>query len=290
MKGFIFPGQGSQFVGMAKDLDLTSTVLKEKVTQTIEILGFDIFDIMTNGTEEDLRQTKVTQPAIFLHSIFTFYLMDEKPMAVAGHSLGEFSSLVANGVLSFVDGLSLVKIRAESMQKACDDKPGTMAAILGMEDDKVEEVCTLTEGIVVAANYNCPGQLVISGELEAIELACGMAKEKGAKRAIKLPVGGAFHSPLMKSAEIELVKKINETAFSETIIPIYQNVTGLPTTDPELIKTNLIKQLTGPVKWTQTIENMAKDGFTELVEVGPGKTLKGLVGKINRDIITSNAL
>ena len=287
MKAFIFPGQGSQFEGMASELDLNHELLKSKVKEAKDNLGFDIFKLMTSGSKEDLTQTKVTQPAIFLHSVFCLILKGNQPDAVAGHSLGEFSSLVANGVLSFSDGLSLVKTRAEEMQKACKDNPGTMAAILGLEDEKVEMVCDITDGIVVAANYNTPGQLVISGELKAIDKACEIAKENGAKRAIKLPVGGAFHSPLMKSAETKLAEKINRIQFNDSSIPIYQNFTAQATIDSNEIKSNLIKQLTGPVKWTQTVKNMLNDGYTKMIEVGPGRTLKGLVQKIDRSIETT---
>ncbi|CAG0901239.1 unnamed protein product [Cyprideis torosa] len=269
---------------MANELNLQEAHAKEKVTIANDILGFDIFDLMTNGSAEQLKQTNVTQPAIFLHSVFKFYQETEKPGAVAGHSLGEFSSLVANGVLSFEDALTLVKTRANAMQKACEMNPGTMAAILGLEDEKVEQVCEETDGIVVAANYNCPGQLVISGELKAVEVACEKAKEKGAKRALMLPVGGAFHSPLMKPAEEELATQMERISFNDATADVYQNITGLPTSKADVIKANLIAQLTGPVKWTQTIQNMITDGYSHFTEVGPGKTLKGLIMKIDRNV------
>ncbi|AEV32846.1 malonyl CoA-acyl carrier protein transacylase [Owenweeksia hongkongensis DSM 17368] len=284
MKAYIFPGQGAQFVGMGKDLYENSEVAKELFEKANEILGFRITDIMFDGTAEDLKQTKVTQPAVFLHSvILAKTLGDFAPDMVAGHSLGEFSALVANGALSFEDGLRLVSQRALAMQKACEKEPSTMAAVLGLEDQVVEQVCREIDGIVVAANYNCPGQLVISGSTGAVTLACERMKEAGAKRALMLPVGGAFHSPLMKPAEEELAAAIANTTFSQPICPVYQNVTTTAVNDPEEIKKNLIAQLTAPVKWTQSVQQMIKDGATEFIEVGPGKVLQGLVKKINRE-------
>ncbi|WP_417611302.1 ACP S-malonyltransferase [Owenweeksia hongkongensis] len=284
MKAYIFPGQGAQFVGMGKDLYENSEVAKELFEKANEILGFRITDIMFDGTVEDLKQTKVTQPAVFLHSvILAKTLGDFAPDMVAGHSLGEFSALVANGALSFEDGLRLVSQRALAMQKACEKEPSTMAAVLGLEDQVVEQVCREIDGIVVAANYNCPGQLVISGSTGAVTLACERMKEAGAKRALMLPVGGAFHSPLMKPAEEELAAAIANTIFSQPICPVYQNVTTTAVNDPEEIKKNLIAQLTAPVKWTQSVQQMINDGATEFIEVGPGKVLQGLVKKINRE-------
>lgn len=282
MKAYIFPGQGAQFVGMGKDLYENSELAKELFEKANEILGFRITDIMFDGTAEDLKQTKVTQPAVFLHSvILAKTLGDFTPGMVAGHSLGEFSALVANGALSFEDGLRLVSQRALAMQKACEKEPSTMAAVLGLEDQVVEQVCREIDGIVVAANYNCPGQLVISGSTGAVTLACDRMKEAGAKRALMLPVGGAFHSPLMKPAEEELAAAIANTTFSQPICPVYQNVTTTAVSDPEEIKKNLIAQLTAPVKWTQSVQQMIKDGATEFLEVGPGKVLQGLVKKID---------
>ena len=290
MKAYVFPGQGAQFSGMGKDLYENSTLAKELFDKANEILGFDITSIMFDGTAEDLKQTKVTQPAVFLHSvILAKTLVDFKPEMVAGHSLGEISALVANETLDFESGLKLVYKRALAMQAACEANPSTMAAILGLEDEIVENACKEIEGVVVAANYNCPGQLVISGEIEAVNLACEKLKELGAKRALVLPVGGAFHSPLMKPAEEELAKAIEETVFNTPICPVYQNVSTTAVTDPTEIKKNLIAQLTAPVKWTQSVQNMIADGATEFIEVGPGNTLQGLVKKINREVSTSSA-
>lgn len=282
MNAYIFPGQGAQFVGMGKDLYDNYPVAKELFEQANAILGFSITDVMFNGTPESLKETKVTQPAIFIHSVVLSRVMGDafQPDMVAGHSLGEFSALVANGVLSFEDGLKLVSQRAMAMQKACDMQPSTMAAVLGLEDTVVEQVCTDTPGVVVAANYNCPGQLVISGEVEAIHLACEKMKEAGARRALVLPVGGAFHSPLMEPAREELAAAIEATTFSKPICPIYQNVSTTPVVDADEIKKNLILQLTAPVKWTQSVRNMVKDGATLFTEIGPGKVLQGLVRKI----------
>lgn len=290
MKAFVFPGQGAQFVGMGKDLYETSPLAKEMFEQANQILGFRITDLMFNGTDEDLKQTKVTQPAIFLHSVILAKTLgaDFKPDMVAGHSLGEFSALVAANALSFEDGLKLVYKRALAMQKACELNPSTMAAVLGLSDSKVEEVCaSITDEVVVPANYNCPGQIVISGSNAGIDKACELLKEAGAKRALKLSVGGAFHSPLMDPAKAELEAAINETSFSKPICPIYQNVSTVAETDPSKIKTNLIAQLTAPVKWTQSIEHMIADGATEFLELGPGAVLQGLVKKINKEVATS---
>ncbi len=290
MKAYVFPGQGAQFSGMGKDLYENSELAKELFDKVNEILGFDIKSIMFEGSAEDLKQTKVTQPAVFLHSvILAKTLPDFKPEMVAGHSLGEISALVANETLDFESGLKLVYKRALAMQAACETNPSTMAAILGLEDEIVEKACEEIDGVVVAANYNCPGQLVISGEIEAINLACEKLKELGAKRALVLPVGGAFHSPLMKPAEEELAQAIEETTFNMPICPVYQNVTTTAITDPAEIKKNLIAQLTAPVKWTQSVQNMIADGATEFIEVGPGNTLQGLVKKINREVVTSSA-
>lgn len=291
MKAYIFPGQGAQFSGMGKDLYEQSSLAKELFDKANDILGFSITDIMFTGTAEDLKQTKVTQPAIFLHSVILSKVLGDsfKPDMVAGHSLGEFSALVANKVLDFEDGLRLVSKRAIAMQHACELEESTMAAVLGLEDELVEAICADTKGIVVAANYNCPGQLVISGELLAVEKACEELKERGARRAMILPVGGAFHSPLMEPAREELAAAIEETTFSNPICPIYQNVTTFGVTDPTEIKNNLIFQLTAPVKWTQSIQNMIKDGATEFIEVGPGKVLQGLVKKIDRNSEVSSA-
>jgi [acyl-carrier-protein] S-malonyltransferase len=290
MRAYVFPGQGAQFVGMGKELYESSAASKELFEQANEILGFRITDIMFDGEAEDLKQTKVTQPAVFLHSVSLAKSLENfSPNMVAGHSLGEFSALVANQTLKFEDALRLVSQRALAMQKACEIQPSTMAAVLGLEDAIVENLCTETEGIVVAANYNCPGQLVISGGVDAINAACEKMKEAGAKRALVLPVGGAFHSPLMKPAEEELAKAISETEFNTPICPVYQNVTTTAVTDPNEIKQNLIAQLTAPVKWTQSVQNMIADGATEFTEVGPGKVLAGLVKKIDRSMPTINA-
>ena len=290
MKAYIFPGQGAQFPGMGKDLFEKSKTAYELYNIANEILGFKISDIMFNGSAEDLKQTSVTQPAIFLHSVILAISKGNEisPKMVAGHSLGEFSALVVNKSISFEDGLKLVSIRANAMQKACENNPGTMAAVLALDDDIVENVCKEINGIVVAANYNCPGQLVISGELKSIESACEKLKQIGARRALVLPVGGAFHSPLMEEAKKELEDAINKTVFSNPICPIYQNVNGLPFSSENEIKENLISQLTSPVRWTQSINKMIKDGAIEFIEVGPGKVLQGLVKKINRDIASSS--
>ena len=290
MKAYIFPGQGAQFSGMGKDLFENSKTACELFNNANEILGFKISDVMFNGSAEDLKQTSVTQPAIFLHSVILAMSKENEisPAMVAGHSLGEFSALVINKSISFEDGLKLVSIRANAMQKACEDNPGTMAAVLGLEDKLIENVCSAVNGTVVAANYNCPGQLVISGELNAIELACEKLKKIGARRALVLPVGGAFHSPLMEKAKTELENAINETVFSDPICPIYQNVSGLPYSTEIEIKENLISQLTSPVKWSQSITKMIEDGAEEFIEVGPGRVLQGLVRKINGDINSSS--
>ena len=281
-KAYVFPGQGAQFVGMGKDLYESSSKAKSSFNKADEILGFEISKIMFEGTDEELKQTKVTQPAVFIHSVVAALAADEfNPNMVAGHSLGEFSALVASKCLSFEDGLSLVAKRAHAMQKACEMNPSTMAAILGLSDEEVEKVCSQVDG-VVAANYNCPGQLVISGSKEGIEKACELAKEAGAKRALPLPVGGGFHSPMMNPAKDELEKAIVQTDFSQPDCPIYQNVTTKPSTDISVIKNNLIAQLTAPVRWTGTIENMIADGAEVFIECGPGKVLQGLVKKINR--------
>ncbi len=290
MKAFVFPGQGAQFVGMGKDLYETSAIAKDLFEQANEILGFRITDLMFAGTDEDLRQTKVTQPAIFIHSVVLAKTLGEefKPEMVAGHSLGEFSALVAAGALSFESGLKLVYKRALAMQKACEQNPSTMAAVLGLSNEKVEEVCaTITDEVVVPATYNCPGQIVISGSNAGIDKACELLKAAGAKRALKLSVGGAFHSPLMEPAKAELAVAIEETEFSAPICPVYQNVTTKGETDPVAIKANLVAQLTAPVKWTQSVENMVADGATEFVELGPGSVLQGLVKKISPNVTTS---
>jgi len=288
MKAYVFPGQGSQFSGMGKDLYESNPTAKALFEKANDILGFRITDIMFNGTDEELKQTKVTQPAIFLHSVVLASTLDNfHPDMVAGHSLGEFSALVANKTLSFDDALVLVSKRALAMQKACEQNPSTMAAVLNLDDKVVEAICadiTAAGNVVVAANYNCPGQLVISGSLEGVNIACEKMKEAGAKRALILPVGGAFHSPLMEPARIELEAAINATHFNTPICPVYQNVTASAVTDPSEIKRNLISQLTAPVKWTQTVENMIKGGATTFTEVGPGKVLQGLVKKVNKDI------
>jgi [acyl-carrier-protein] S-malonyltransferase len=282
MKAYVFPGQGSQFSGMGKDLFENSAKAKELFLQANDILGFDITKIMFAGTDEELRQTNVTQPAIFIHSVILAKISATfAPEMVAGHSLGEFSALVANGTLSFEDGLKLVSKRAMAMQKACELVPGIMAAVLALADEKVEEICaSITDEVVVAANYNCPGQLVISGSVKGIEKACELMKAAGAKRALVLPVGGAFHSPLMEPARIELEEAIKNTLFSKPTCGVYQNVNAKPSTDIEAIKLNLIAQLTAPVRWTQSVQNMVKDGATQFVECGPGKVLQGLVKKI----------
>lgn len=282
MKAYVFPGQGAQFVGMGKLIYDNQPEIKALFEKANEILGFRITDLMFEGTDEDLRQTKVTQPAIFLHSVLLAKSLsdDFKPEMTAGHSLGEFSALVAAGALSFEDGLKLVYRRALAMQKACEAEPSTMAAILGLDDAVVEQVLANISEVVVAANYNSPGQLVISGSIEGVNIACEKLKEAGAKRALPLKVGGAFHSPLMSPAKEDLAEAINSTLFNAPICPVYQNVTAKPTTDPELIKLNLIAQLTAPVKWTQIVQNMAADGLTECVELGPGNVLQGLVKKI----------
>jgi [acyl-carrier-protein] S-malonyltransferase len=289
MKAYIFPGQGAQFSGMGLPLFESSPLAQDLFNQANDILGFSITDVMFEGSAEDLKETKVTQPAIFLHSVILAKTLgdDFKPEMVAGHSLGEFSALVANGALSFDAALELVSQRAQAMQKACELQPSTMAAILSLEDHVVEEICEQTPGIVVAANYNCPGQLVISGEIEAINLACESAKEKGARMAMVLPVGGAFHSPLMEPAREQLAAAIENTSFNKPICPIYQNVTASAVNDPSAIKKNLIAQLTAPVKWTQTIQQMIADGGTEFIELGPGKVLQGLMRKIDRGVVTS---
>ena len=291
MNAYIFPGQGAQFVGMGLDLYENHSEAQELFERANEILGFSITDIMFEGTAEDLKQTKVTQPAIFLHSVILSKVLGDtfKPDMVAGHSLGEFSALVANGTLNFEDGLKLVSQRALAMQKACEIQPSTMAAVLGLEDDVVEKICAEVEGIVVPANYNCPGQLVISGEVDAVNIACEKMKEAGARRALLLPVGGAFHSPLMEPAREELAAAIESTEFKTPGCPIYQNVTTTAVSDAEEIKKNLILQLTAPVKWTQSVQQMVKDGATSFVEVGPGKVLQGLVKKIHREAETSSA-
>ena len=291
IKAFVFPGQGAQFVGMGKDLFDQSSKAKEMFHKANKILGFKITDMMFDGTDEDLRQTKVTQPAIFLHSvILASVLEDFDPSMVAGHSLGEFSALVANKVLTFEDGLKLVAKRANAMQKACEIQPGTMAAVIGMEDDQVEKICaSISDKVVVPANYNSPGQIVISGSIEGVEKASEMLKEAGAKRVLPLKVGGAFHSPLMEPARVELAEAINETKFNPGICPIYQNVTGQSVTDPELIKKNLVAQLTSPVRWTQTMLNMIANGLNSVVEVGPGTVLQGLFKKVDRNLEMSSA-
>jgi len=291
MKAYIFPGQGAQFVGMGKDLYEKSDEARQLFEKANEILGFRITDTMFNGTEEDLKQTKVTQPAIFLHSVILAKVLgdDFKPDMVAGHSLGEFSALVSAGALSFEDGLRLVAARANAMQKACEIQPSTMAAILGLDDFTVEDICHQLTDIVVPANYNCPGQLVISGTIAGVDAACEKLTAAGAKRALKLNVGGAFHSPLMESARVELEHAIVHTEIKEPICPIYQNIDAKPYTDPAKIKHNLIAQLTGPVRWTQTVMHMLEDGATSFTEVGPGNVLQGLVKKVDRAMATNSA-
>jgi [acyl-carrier-protein] S-malonyltransferase len=291
-KAYIFPGQGAQFTGMGKDLYDSNEMVKTLFEQANTILGFRITDTMFTGTDEELKQTRITQPAIFLHSVAKAFALGDsfQPDMVAGHSLGEFSSLVANKTLSFEDGLSLVYKRAMAMQKACELQPSTMAAVLGLEDAKVEEICaSVTEGVVVAANYNCPGQLVISGSVEAVNKACELLKAAGAKRALILQVGGAFHSPLMEPARVELENAINATTFNTPICPVYQNVTASAVTDVNAIKQNLIAQLTAPVKWTQSVQAMVADGATDFIECGPGKVLQGLVQKIHKEAVVASA-
>lgn len=283
-KAYVFPGQGAQFSGMGKDLYDNVPQAKELFDKANEILGFDITEIMFNGTAEELKQTKVTQPAVFLHSVILAQSLGIEPDATAGHSLGEFSALVAAGALSFEDGLRLVAKRAEAMQKACEMQPGTMAAIIGLDDKTIEDVCAGIDGVVVAANYNCPGQLVISGSLEAVNAACGKLKEAGARRALVLPVGGAFHSPLMEPARKELEQAIAEAPFRTPKCPIYQNVDAKPHTDPEEIKQNLIAQLTAPVRWTYIVRNMIADGFADFTELGPGSVLQGLIKKTDANV------
>ena len=292
MEAYIFPGQGSQFPGMGKDLFDQYEIAKKLFNQANEILGFDLSKIIFEGAKEDLQQTSVTQPAIYVHSVVLSKVMGDSfnPDAVAGHSLGEFSALTAAGAIDFESGLKLVSKRAEAMQKACDHEPGTMAAVLGMEDDLVEKICADTEGIVVAANYNCPGQLVISGAVPAIEMACESLKKAGARRALILPVGGAFHSPLMEPARIELANAIDATSFKTPRCPVYQNVVAKAVNDPLEIQKNLIDQLTAPVKWTQSINEMLKAGATSFIEVGPGKVLQGLVKKISKEANAASAV
>ena len=287
-KAYVFPGQGAQFVGMGKDLYESNQRAKLFFDKADEVLGYQITDVMFNGTDEDLRQTKVTQPAVFLHSVITAFCMDDfKPDMVAGHSLGEFSALVAAGALTFEDGLKLVYARAMAMQKACEAAPSTMAAIIALPDETIEQVCSeisKESNVVVPANYNSPGQVVISGNVEAIQEACARLKEAGAKRALPLSVGGAFHSPLMEMARVELAKAIEAAPVNEPICPVYQNVDAKPHTDPKEIKENLLKQLTAPVRWTQSVKNMIADGMTEFVECGPGQVLTGLIGRIQKDL------
>lgn len=288
-KAYVFPGQGSQFTGMAKSLYENNDTARQLLEKANDILGFRITDIMFEGTAEDLKQTKVTQPAVFLHSvILAKCLPDFRPDMVAGHSLGEFSALVAAGAIDFEEGLKLVATRAQAMQKACEVTPGTMAAIIALPTEKVEQICIETEGIVVAANYNCDGQIVISGEKKAVETACAKMKEAGAKRALPLPVGGAFHSPLMEPARAELAEGIEKAVFRTPLCPVYQNVTALPSSDPHQIKANLLAQLTSPVRWTQSVRNMIADGAGQFTEMGPGKVLQGLISKIAAEPVIIN--
>lgn len=287
-KVYVFPGQGAQYSGMGKDLYEKSPEAKAMFERANEILGFRITDVMFEGTAEELKQTKVTQPAVFLHSVILAKVLGVVPAAVAGHSLGEFSALVVSGVLSFEDGLRLVSKRAMAMQRACEMEQGTMAAVMRLPDETIENICESVEGVVVAANYNCPGQLVISGAVEAVNEACTKLKEAGARRALVLPVGGAFHSPLMEPARLELANAIELASFREPICPIYQNVDAKPHTNPEEIKQNLIAQLTAPVRWTQIVENMVADGFTSYVELGPGSVLQGLISKISSEVEVSS--
>lgn len=288
-KAYVFPGQGSQFTGMAKSLYENNDTARQLLEKANDILGFRITDIMFEGTAEDLRQTKVTQPAVFLHSVvLAKCLPDFRPDMVAGHSLGEFSALVAAGAIDFEEGLKLVATRAQAMQKACEVTPGTMAAIIALPTEKVEQICIETEGIVVAANYNCDGQIVISGEKKAVETACAKMKEAGAKRALPLPVGGAFHSPLMEPARAELAEGIEKAVFHTPLCPVYQNVTALPSSDPHEIKANLLAQLTSPVRWTQSVRNMIADGAGQFTEMGPGKVLQGLISKIAAEPVIIN--
>lgn len=288
MKAFVFPGQGAQFEGMGRDLYEQDVTARDMFNRANEILGFNITDVMFNGTAENLRQTKVTQPAVFLHSVISCLTRKEdiKPDMVAGHSLGEFSALVVAGAISFEDGLSLVLKRALAMQECCEKNPSTMAAVLGLADEIVENVCSEIDGIVVPANYNCPGQLVISGTNEAIDMACVKMKEAGAKRALRLSVGGAFHSPLMEPARVELAKAIEATTYSRPVCQVYQNVDALPHTDPEELKKNSILQLTSPVRWTASVQNMIANGATDFYEYGPGEVLRGLIRKINKEVTT----
>lgn len=283
-QAYVFPGQGAQFSGMGKDLYENNELAKSMFDKADEILGFSITKVMFSGSDEELKQTKVTQPAVFLHSVILAKVLGVKPDGVAGHSLGEFSALVVAGALSFEDGLRLVAKRAMAMQKCCENNPGGMAAILGLEDETIEQVCQSVDGVVVAANYNCPGQLVISGADEAVDAACAKLKEAGARRAMRLPVGGAFHSPLMEAARAELEQAISEVEFNTPVCPIYQNVDAQPQSEPEVIKANVIAQLTAPVRWTQIAKNMIADGYDNFVELGPGAVLQGLIKKVNPEV------